>query len=129
MPENLDQVTALAAEHIEITRMRIAAELLLDLQCQAVHASPHVGLTDRQPHPHAGRDRDHRRASALTIAAANSAGTELGIRTRTLPANSTSIAGSPHTAPPTAASAAVSGGAISTDANPSATALNSFRQR
>jgi hypothetical protein len=33
-----------AAEHIEIASMRIAPELLLDLQCQTVHAPPHVGV-------------------------------------------------------------------------------------
>ena len=53
-------------------------------------------MADRQPYPHAGGNRDHRRDSALTTAAANSAGTEPGIRTRALPANSISIAGSPH---------------------------------
>ena len=40
------------------------------------------------------RDRNHRRDNAFTTAAAKSARTEPGIRTRTLPANSSSIAGS-----------------------------------
>ena len=105
--------------------MRIAPELFLDLQRQAVHAAPHIGVADREPHPNPGWDWDHRRDSALTTAAANAAETAVGIRTRTLPANSTSIAGSPCTAP----SAAVAGGAISTGAKPLATAPNSFRQR
>jgi hypothetical protein len=48
-------------------------------------------VTDRQPHPHTRRNRDHRRDSALTTAAANAAGIEPGIRTRALP-TSTSIA-------------------------------------
>src|SRR3954452_20727854 len=68
--------------------MRIAAERLLYLQCQAVHAFPHVGPADRQPHPNTARNRAHRRASALTTAEARSAGIEPGMRTRALPANS-----------------------------------------
>jgi hypothetical protein len=91
---------------------------LLDLQRQAVHAAPHVGLADRQPHPHPRRNRDHRRDSTLTTAAAKPAGTEPGIRTRTLPANSSSIVGS---AVATCA-AGISAGAINTCAKPSATA-------
>src|SRR5437764_15249920 len=74
--------------------MRIAAERLLYLQCQAVHAFPHVGPADRQPHPNTARNRDHRRASALMTAEARSAGIEPGMCNRTLPANSTSIADS-----------------------------------
>jgi len=58
-----------AAEHIEIASMRIAPELLLDLQCQTVHAPPHVRVPDRQPQPNARRNRDHRRDNALTTAA------------------------------------------------------------
>jgi len=49
-------------------------------------------MADRQPHPRARRDRDHRRDSALRTAAAKSAGTDPGIRTRASP-SSTAIAG------------------------------------
>src|SRR3954452_9957502 len=83
-------------EYIEIAGMRIAAESLLYLQRQTVHAFPHVGPADRQPHPHPAWNRDHRRASALMTAEARSAGIEAGMRTRALPASSTSIAGSPQ---------------------------------
>src|SRR5712672_1327358 len=78
--------------------MRIAAERLLYLQCQAVHAFPHVGPADRQPHPNTARNRDHRRASALMTAEARSAGIEPGMRTRALPENSISIADALHLA-------------------------------
>src|SRR5712691_719600 len=98
MPENLDQMTALAAEHIEIAGMRIALQTLLHLDRQTVHAAPHIGVSDRQPHPHTGRNRAQRRDSALTPPAASAAGVEAGIRTRVLPANSTSITGSAYDA-------------------------------
>ena len=116
-------------ENVQIAGMRIAPERLLDLQRQAVHAAPHVGAADRQPHPHAGRDRDHRRVSALTTAAANAAETEPGIRTRTLPVNSTSIAGSATDLSSSAVELGTSPAVIMTGANPFRTARNSFRQR
>ena len=71
-------MTALTPENVEVSGMRIAMQHLLDLDRQAVHAAPHVGVADCQPNAHAGRDRDHRRDSALTTAAANAAGTEPG---------------------------------------------------
>jgi hypothetical protein len=71
--------------------MRIALQRLLHLDRQAVHAAPHIGVPDRQPDPHARRNRDHRRDSAFTTAAANSAGIDPGIRTTIFPANSTSM--------------------------------------
>src|SRR5262249_52764555 len=83
VPENLDQVTSFPPKNIQTAGVRIAPELLLTLQRQAVHAAPHVGVADRQPHPHAGGNRDHRRDSALTTAAANSGGTEPSMRTLT----------------------------------------------
>ena len=89
VPDDLDQIAADAPEHVEIAGMRIAAERLLYLQRQTVHAFPHVGPADRQPHPNTARDRDHRRASTLTTAEVRSAGIEPGMRTRALPANYT----------------------------------------
>jgi hypothetical protein len=64
-----------------------------------------VRPADRQPHPHAARDRDHRRRSAAITAAARSAGTDAGMRTRDAPENSISIAGNdePSAAPERAA--------------------------
>src|SRR3974377_1412752 len=92
------------------------------LKAQTVHAAPHVGVADGQPHPHPRGNRDHRPDNALTTAAANPAGIEAGMRRRALPANSISIAGAvPHPAPSPA-------GAISTGAKPLPT-LISRRQR
>src|ERR1700753_4276020 len=66
MPENLDQVAAPAAEHIEITCVRIAAEPFLDLQREPVHAAPHIRGAGRQPNPHARQNRDHPRSTPST---------------------------------------------------------------
>src|SRR6516162_6054737 len=124
MPENLDQMTAFATKHIKIAGVRIAAQPLLDLDRQAVHAAPHVGMADRQPYPHTGGNQDHRRANAATTAAAKAGGTDSGIRARTWPANSISIAGSGGgAAMPSPA------GATSTRAKPFAAACKSRRQR
>src|SRR5947209_3575160 len=120
----------LAAEHIEIAGVRIALQHLLHLDRQAVHAAPHIGVPDRQPYPHSRGNRDHRRATALTTAAANSAEIEPGIRTTIFPANSTSIAGSPQNrelSPPVATE--LSGAAIKSGANPATAARTSWRQR
>ena len=65
----------------------------LDLQRQAVHPTPHVGVADGQPNTNSRRDRDHRPDSALTTAAASPAGIEAGIRMRAFPTNSISITG------------------------------------
>src|SRR3954447_20236807 len=93
MPKNFNQVTAFPTKNVKIASMRIALQLLLDLQRQAVHAFAHVGAADRQPHPYPARNRDHRRANASTTAAAKAGDTDAGIRTQVLPANSISIAG------------------------------------
>jgi hypothetical protein len=120
-------IPALAAEHLEIAGMRVALQNLLNLGRQAVHAAPHVGVPSRQPHPHTRGDRD-RRDRALTTAAANAAGTDLGMRAQTFPANSISIAGSvQHVAPFAGFGAGLS--AISAWAKPAAATRNSCRQR
>src|SRR5882762_9253917 len=115
-------MTAFAAKNIKIAGMRIALQPLLDLQRQAVHAAPHVGVADCQPHPYPRGNRDHRPDNALITAAANPAGIEAGIRRRTLPANSSSIAGAAgHPAPSPA-------GAISTGAKPLSTLISRRQQ-
>jgi hypothetical protein len=43
------------------------------MQRQAVHAAPHVGVADRQPHPNPRGNRDHRPDSALITAATEAA--------------------------------------------------------
>src|SRR5271167_4577872 len=86
-------MTSSAAEDVQIAGMRIALQYLLDLQRQAVHPTPHVGVADCQPNTNSRRNRDHRPDSALTTAAANPAGIKAGMRRRAFPANSISIAG------------------------------------
>jgi len=119
VPDDLEQVPSGAPEDVKIARMRVAAQPLLHLKRQPVHALAHVGPADCQPHPNPARNRDHRRASAATTAAAKAGDTEDGIRIRALPANSISIAGSGGTATPSPA------GATSTRAKPFAAARRS----
>src|SRR5271163_858646 len=115
-------MTSSAAEDVQIAGMPVALQYFLDLQRQAVHPTPHVGVADCQPNPHPRRNRDHRPDSALTTAAANPAGIDAGIRMRAFPANSISItgaAGHPASSP---------AGAIKTSAKPGPTPI-SRRQR
>jgi hypothetical protein len=72
-PGDLEQVTSGAPEDVKIARMRVAAQRLLHLQRQPVHAFAHVGPTDCWPHSNPARNRDHRRANASTTAAAKRA--------------------------------------------------------
>src|SRR5258705_11904793 len=89
-----DEARAIVARLRAITALVVPSDLpFLDLQRQAVHAAPHVGVADRQPHPNPRGYRDHRPDIALTTAAANPVGIEAGMRKRALPANSISIAG------------------------------------
>src|SRR5207249_2617184 len=99
MPQNLNQMTSSPSEDVQIAGMRITLQYFLDLQRQAVHPTPHVGVADCQPNPHPRRDRDHRPDSALTTATANPAGIEAGMGRRAFPANSISIAGHPASSP------------------------------
>src|ERR1700680_4254956 len=63
VPDNLDQPASGSSKNVQIASMRVPAERLLDLQRQAVHALAHVRAADRQPHPNARGNRDHRRSS------------------------------------------------------------------
>src|SRR5918993_1448375 len=101
MPENLQKITAPAAEDEDMPAERIPPQHFLDLQREAVHALAHVGAAGGEPDPRPARERDHRPASACSAAAttAGSAGPE--IRTRSPPASSTSIRpGDAWTGPP-----------------------------
>src|SRR4029453_1472247 len=98
MPKDLDQLAALATEHVEIAAVRVAPEGLLHQQGQRVHAATHIGVTGRNPDPYAGRNGDHRgrpSASAATAALSVAASTVPVIRIRAPAANSISIAPSP----------------------------------
>src|SRR5258708_6117939 len=113
MPENLDQLSVLAAEHIEIAAVRIALERFLHLQGQRVHAAAHVGAARGNPHPYSRSHWDHRcrpSASTATAAVSAAASTTPVIRIRAPVANSISIV-------PRSATGAASG-AIPTRANP-----------
>src|SRR5712675_946262 len=91
MPDNLDQIATGASEDVKVARVRIAPQCLLDLQSQAIHASPHVRSSDREPHPHTRGNRDHRRSSTSSTRRRTCASTPLRTRTRYLPARSISI--------------------------------------
>ena len=49
MPQAFYEIASTAAKNIQIPRMRIVPEILLDLEGQGVHAPPHVGHPGRQP--------------------------------------------------------------------------------
>ncbi len=53
VPEDLDQLAALAPEDVKVAGMRVALQRLLDAQGQRVHAAAHVRVTGRDPHSHA----------------------------------------------------------------------------
>ena len=57
---HLHQIPATSPEDKEITRMGIVIHHLLDLQGQAVHAPPHIGVADREPDSCRTRNWDHR---------------------------------------------------------------------
>src|ERR1700681_1897528 len=89
----------------------------------ALRITTHVGVTRRQPNPHAGSNRYHRRDTACTTAAANAGGAEAHSRTRVEGTNSTSIAAGPRSARSEVSPA------TTTAANPFEAARRSRRQR
>jgi general secretion pathway protein K len=91
MPENLDEIAATPSEHIQIAGVRIALHCLLHLERQAIHPAPHIGVTDRQPHPHPARHRDHRRDRTFTTRASAAASTSGPAMIRSPPARTISI--------------------------------------
>src|ERR1700688_1623436 len=128
MPDNLDQIATRASEDKEIACMGIAPQCLLDLQSQAIHASPHVRSSDRKPDPHTRGDRDHRRSSTSSTRRSACASTPLPTRTRYLPARSISIVSvTVDGAVATAAVSAVTVTGINCGADPPAGARGSSR--
>src|SRR5215218_156602 len=91
MPDDLDQVASGAAKNVQIAGVRVAAECLLHLQRQPVHALAHVGPADRQPHPYARGDRDHRRSRTSSTSRSVAAWTPSPTHRRWPPANTISI--------------------------------------
>jgi hypothetical protein len=82
MPEDFGEVAAAPAENVEIARIRIALQLLLNLKRQALHPAPHVSMAGCNPNSAACRQRDHER-SAFKVAAITLDGAPAPIFTRT----------------------------------------------
>src|SRR5215469_8460315 len=66
MPKDLDQVASLAAKHVQVARMGITTQSLLNLQCETVHATTHVRHTSGQPNPHTAWRQHHPRSAVIT---------------------------------------------------------------
>src|ERR1700687_2363743 len=82
MPDDLDQIATATSEDEQIAGMGIAPQRFLDLKSQSIHAAPHIGSPDRQPDPHAGRNRDHRRSNTSSTRRSACASTAPPTRTR-----------------------------------------------
>src|SRR5829696_8383324 len=90
MPEHFDQISTPAPKDKQMACVRITPECLLHEQRQAIEAFAHVRVARGEPHPHAGRNRDHRRPARIPSTATTVArSTGPAIRTRP-PAHSTS---------------------------------------
>src|SRR5215207_8235154 len=98
MPKDFNQIPSSAPKDKQMAAVRVTPERLLHEQGQAVEAFAHVRVARGQPHPHTGRNRDHRRPARMPSTATMVArSTGPAIRTRP-PAHSTS------TTPPTPSS-------------------------
>src|SRR4051812_45571231 len=90
MPKDFNQIPSSAPKDKQMAAVRITPERLLHEQGQTIEALAHVRVTRREPHPHAGRDRDHRRPARMPSTATRVVrSTGPTIRTRP-PAHSTS---------------------------------------
>src|SRR5437870_5538450 len=87
MPKNLDQITAAAAEDVEITRMRVALQTLLDRERQALQAAAHVCVTGGDPDPDVAWDRNHHRLRSSRTRCSASVSTSRSTRTRQPPSS------------------------------------------
>src|SRR5260370_39144534 len=76
MPDHLERVAASAPEAEQMAAQRITLEHLLHQERKAGEALPHVGMARGKPHPHPGRQRDHRARppDSAATAAVNVAG-------------------------------------------------------
>src|SRR5262245_25521183 len=92
VPQALDEITAPATKHEQVPVVRIALERLLNQQCQALVALPHIGVAGRQPNARAARKADHRRLSRTSMTRASAAAsTPLSTITRRPPVSTISI--------------------------------------
>src|SRR4051812_20641958 len=90
MPKDFNQIPSSAPKDKQMAAVRITPERLLHEQGQTIEALAHVRVPRREPHPHAGRNRDHRRPATIPSTATTVArSTGPAIRTRP-PAHSTS---------------------------------------
>lgn len=69
MPQDLAQRSASSPEDVQIAGMDVLVQGLLHLQGQRAHSPPHIRVTQREPHSHTARDRDHRAKALMTAAA------------------------------------------------------------
>src|SRR5450432_3626189 len=63
MPDYFYQITATTSEDVEIARMRVPLQRLLDHERQGAESASHVGVAGRKPNPYVAVDRNHRRSS------------------------------------------------------------------
>lgn len=79
MPENFGEVAPAAPENKQIAAVWITTEAFLNLQGQAPHATPHVGVTRRDPYTAARRNGDQDR-NAFNVAVITAVGACIPIR-------------------------------------------------
>ena len=65
MPEDLRQIAAATPEDIEIANMGITLQLLLNLEGESAHSTPHIRMASCDPDLHATWYRDHCRDKAF----------------------------------------------------------------
>jgi hypothetical protein len=59
MPNDFNQITATTSKNVEIARMRIALQCLLNQKRQSPESAAHIGVAGRKPNPYIARDRNH----------------------------------------------------------------------
>src|SRR5258708_13337956 len=77
MPDHLQQIAAAPTKAKQMSAQRIAPQHLLHQQRQTRKALSHIGVTGRQPYPHAARKRDHGRSSTARTRASAAESTPL----------------------------------------------------
>src|SRR3954470_9294033 len=91
MPKDFNQIPSSAPKDKQMAAVRVTPERLLYEQGQAVEAFAHVRVPRREPHAHAGWDRDHERVRIATTRASAAPFTSLSTITRHPPASTISI--------------------------------------
>jgi hypothetical protein len=90
MPQDLRQIASTTSEYVEIARVGITHQLLLNLKRQSLHPAPHIRVAGRDPNPTSRRNGNQDR-SAFSVAEITADGVFAPIRTRA-PFISTKIA-------------------------------------